>query len=92
MSDLVPRETRTTFDFTGLTETQQMLLTVGGWAPGTKIVKQPQPRTVQKLLDRGLLVARDFEVFGITVKAYSVPTTVHMAWCHRCADTHGAKP
>lgn len=91
MPDRVPRETLPAYDFSGLTETQQMLLTVGGWSPGTKVVKQPQPRTVQKLLARGLLQAADVTVVGVTVKAYTVPTAVHMAWCRHCADSARAR-
>lgn len=87
MPDHVSRETKPAgFDFSGLTEAQRMLLSVGGWAPGTKVIRQPQPGTVRKLIERGLVQAVDVPFAGITVKAYTVPAPVHIAWCQHCAQ------
>jgi len=82
----VPAMTPATYDFTDLTEDQQALLTFQGWVPGG-VLPQPSPRTVQKLIDRGLVVAYAVEHSGLTVRAYDVPVAVHMAWCAWC-DEH----
>lgn len=76
------------FDFTGLTNDQQALLTFQGWAPGGP-GPQPHPRTVQKLVDRGLVVPYTITQRGLAVRAYTVPIAVHMAWCAWC-DEHMA--
>lgn len=78
-----------TYDFSGLTEAQQRLLTFQGWEPGCG-QKQPTPRTVKKLIDRKLVVPHDMPFMGITVKAYDVPINVHAAWCEHCANTGGS--
>jgi hypothetical protein len=75
----------TTFDFTGLTEDQQALLTFQGWEPGG-VLPQPTPQTVRKLIDRGLVVPYTVEHAGLDVRAYAVPIDVHMAWCAWCAE------
>lgn len=76
------------YDFSKLTGRQQELLTFGGWMPGSGMT-QPGPRTVAKLLERGLLVEHEQRnttgQFSFTVKTYSVPTPVHIAWCEYCA-------
>lgn len=79
----VPRETHpaTAYDFSGLTLTQQWLLTYQGWEPGSKLMKQPRPQSVRKLIERGLVVERPVIFMGIRIKAYDVPLPVHMAWC-----------
>lgn len=80
-----------TYDFSNLTTAQQGLLTFGGWSPGCKR-PQPGPRTVKKLIERGLLDEREVSEtvsggrFRITVKAYIVPTAVHIDWCAHCAE------
>lgn len=73
------------YDFTNLTEAQQRLLTMCGWEPGS-FQKQPRPGTVKKLLERGLLVARERPFMGIKVTVYEVPMPVHIAWCELCAQ------
>lgn len=74
------------FDFTELTDDQQALLTFQGWAPGG-VLPQPHPRTVQKLIDRGLVTPYTVTQQGLEVRAYAVPLAVHMAWCAWC-DEH----
>lgn len=75
----------TTFDFTGLTEDQQALLTFQGWEPGG-VLPQPAPQTVRKLIDRGLVATYVVNHGGLQVRAYAVPIDVHMAWCAWCAE------
>lgn len=74
------------FDFTGLTDDQQAVLTFQGWTPGDAL-PQPHPRTVQKLIDRGLVTPYTVTHQGLAVRAYAVPIAVHMAWCAWC-DEH----
>lgn len=71
------------FDFTGLTPAQQALLTYDGWHVGSKLIRQPQPRTVRRLLERGLVVPRDTVFLGVRITEYDVPAAVHAAWCSR---------
>lgn len=79
----------TTYDFTGLTHAQQEVLTFAGWHMGCGRV-QPRTKTVQKLLDRGLVVRRlvsdDQGVLAFDVAEYDVPMEVHAAWCAHCAS------
>jgi len=76
------------YDFSGLTEKQQWLLTMQGWSFRDE-APQPQPRTVQKLIDRGLLVvAEPYIDRGLMIRQYVVPIHVHMAWCQYCSDNY----
>lgn len=76
------------YDFSGLTFRQAELLSAGGWRAGCGR-QQPLPRTVAKLLERGLLVAhkrndRRFGPFSVVVPEYDVPEQVQAAWCKQC--------
>ena len=75
------------YDFSRLTTTQKELLTYGGWSVGCQFPPvQPQPRTVAKLIARGLLVHRKTKYgAGFVVDEYEVPVGVHAAWCDHCA-------
>lgn len=74
------------YDFSRLTERQQELLTYGGWSVGCGFpARQPQARTVKKLLDRGLVVEHLVSHGPFTVAEYEVPAAVHVAWCAHCA-------
>lgn len=76
------------FDFRSLTRRQKELLTTGGWNLDMRTV-QPARTTVQKLLDRGLLVERratDRRSWpNVMVSEYHVPIEVSQAWAERCA-------
>lgn len=76
------------YDFSGLTPRQQELLTFQGWQIGCELMPQPGPRTVRKLIDRGLVVEHQRRVgsgpFAMTVREYEVPLDVHLAWCRFC--------
>lgn len=74
------------YDFHNLTQSQQWLLTVGGWDMHTQTIARPSRGTVQPLIDRGLVVEHRMSFQGITVEALVVPIDVHMAWCEHCAD------
>jgi hypothetical protein len=73
------------FDFTDLSVDQQALLTFQGWMPGSGM-PQPHPRTVAKLVDRGLVTPYMIMQGGLATRAYSVPIAVHIAWCAWCAE------
>jgi len=66
------------YDFHNLTQSQQWLLTVGGWDMHTKTIARPGLSTVRPLVERGLVAVVNGAVF--------VPTDVHVAWCEHCAD------
>lgn len=84
------------YDFSKLTPAQEWLIVYQGWHIGQKypdgsIWPQPSKRTVKKLLDRGLMFAREVSEpvpgFGsMTVIEYDVPLDVHMAYCMQCAE------
>jgi len=73
------------YDFSGLTVRQQEVLTFQGWdvSMGGK-VPQPAPKTVRKLIERGLVVERINKGPIFTVREYEVPINVHIAWCDHC--------
>lgn len=81
------------FDFRGLTRRQKELLTVGGWRIDMRTV-QPQRATVQKLIQRGLLVERRVTDghgwLTILVSEYDVPLDVFQAWADHCAGREQA--
>lgn len=77
-----------TYDFSRLTERQSELLTFGGWHVGCGR-QQPSKKTVSKLLERGLLVARETTqripgLIPIAVTEYDVPIAVQAAWEAQC--------
>jgi len=73
------------YDFTRLTDSQQELLTFGGWTRHCGR-KQPGNSTVKKLLDRGLIEKKEVDKsFRFYIPEYTVPLPVHMAWCERCS-------
>lgn len=76
------------FDFTGLTAPQRGVLAMQGWQPGSG--QQPRPRTVAKLVERGLVVERDIVFCGVAMKAYEVPMDVHAAFCEWCSKQERA--
>lgn len=82
------------YDFSGLTDQQQALILHEGWRIGQKHLDgsawvQPHPRTVKKLIERGLMDAVESVEMGgpfrMTVMEYRVPLHVHMAYCAWCA-------
>lgn len=74
----------TTYDFTGLTKAQQMLLSFQGWCvQDAQVRQQPSKRTVAKLIERGLVIPHK-RGSGFYVMEYEVPIAVHIAWCERC--------
>ena len=72
------------YDFTGLTQTQERLLTFQGWVEGQS--NKPSQRTISKLLERGLIVEKPRHIGGSVPMAYIVPVHVHMLWCEHCAS------
>lgn len=76
------------YDFSGLTRAQQWLLTFQGWEISSEAA-QPSPRTVAKLIKRGLVVPVEVKemtrIGPMTVTEYRVPLDVHMAWCEHCS-------
>jgi hypothetical protein len=78
------------YDFHNLTQSQQWLLTVQGWDIHTRTIARPTRRTVQPLIDRGLVVEHRMSFQGVTVEAFVVPLDVHAAWCSHCADLEPA--
>lgn len=79
------------YNFKGLTNHQQMILTRQGWSlrDADSGVCQPSSRSVNKLITRGLVIEHEEKWRGMIVKTYEVPIPVHMAWCSWCAE-HGA--
>ena len=75
-------------DFSGLSPSQQALLTFCGW---DRHCDRPRPRksTVQPLIARGLVVLHPLRAGGSDPARYEVPITVHAAWCAYCADADG---
>jgi len=78
------------YDFTGLTNAQQWLLTVQGWNRGTAVIPKPSRRTWKPLVDRGLAVMRPLRAGGNDMGSIDVPLDVHIAWCFSC-DMGGKK-
>ncbi len=78
------------YDFSGLTDSQQTLLSFQGWRAGQGM-RQPDRRTVKKLIDRGLLIEHERRHEGVAVLEYEVPIPVHMAWCEYCTMMEGKK-
>lgn len=76
------------YDFSGLTSTQQALLTYRGWETGS-FLPCPTARTLKRLLERGLIVVTSRVLFGLTVTEYAVPLDVHMEWCEHCSCRMG---
>ncbi|CAM5213689.1 hypothetical protein CDEF62S_00374 [Castellaniella defragrans] len=82
-------------DFSGLTPRQEWLLLYQGWRVGQKFPDgspwpQPTPRTVKKLIERGLIevveVKKPGGRFTMTVTEYHVPLHIHMAFCCQCSE------
>lgn len=79
-------------DFTGLTPAQRKILDRGGWTvdkAGAENI-QPGPRTVAKLIARGLVTVREYRQewkrgFVCTTPEYIVPDRVRAAWSARKA-------
>jgi hypothetical protein len=77
------------FDFSRLTIKQKELLSFQGWGiHSLPEIPQPLPRTVKKLIERGLVVEHKICWRGMTVIEYEVPISVHIAWCAKCAKEH----
>jgi hypothetical protein len=75
------------YDFSNLTETQQWVLTFQGWHLSTaRLMPQPTPRQMAKLIKRGLVIEKEVVDRGLTFKTYEVPLDVHFAWCLTCKD------
>lgn len=75
------------FDFSGLTPRQQEVLAFQGWTTSMAgMVPQPSKRTVQKLLDRGLVIEHIVQRGCFTYREYEVPLAVHIAWCFSYSD------
>jgi hypothetical protein len=72
------------YDFSGLTLTQQWLLTNQGWERGYKSGHGPRRPTVDPLISRGLVFEHKNDE-GRT-EAFEVPLAVHIAWCAHCAE------
>lgn len=76
-------------DFSGLTPAQRQLLDRGGWtvADGGADNVQPIPRTVAKLIARGLVTVREYREgrceFTYSTPEYIVPDHVRAAWAAR---------
>lgn len=79
------------FDFSGLSPSQQALLTFCGW---DRQCGRPKPRkaTVQPMIARGLVVLHPQRAGGTDPARYEVPIAVHAAWCAHCAGVHGTLP
>jgi hypothetical protein len=73
------------YDFSGLTESQQELLTFQGWSLNDSR-NQPSKATVKKLIERGLVVQHEYKRGDFSVAEYEVPIPVHMAWCAYCSE------
>jgi len=82
-------------NFTGLTQSQKELLTFRGWKMGARhpdgsVWRQPSRRSVQKLLERGLVIAHETMIrplsLPVTITEYEVPLAVHIAWCQYCKE------
>jgi len=70
------------YDFVGLTAAQCLLLTLGGWTAEIASKRPPPgPKTIAKLVKRGLLV----EIAG-DVTEYHVPFAASAAWHLHCAE------
>lgn len=82
--------TQDTYDFSGLTEAQEWLILYQGWRVGQtyadgSVWPQPAPRTVKKLIDRGLLQPVETKRDGMTVTEYVSSPDVHLAFCLSCS-------
>jgi hypothetical protein len=71
-----------TYDFHNLTQSQQWLLTVGGWDIHTRTISRPSAIGVKQLIDRGLVIEQG--------SGFVVPIDVHLAWCAHCAELEAA--
>ncbi len=72
------------FNFAGLSQEQQKLLTFGGWSVDPQCPhSRPTLKAVSQLVERGLLVAKDAtktDRYGCyTLTEYHVPIAVHAA-------------
>ena len=80
------------YDFRGLTANQQALLTFQGWTvEDARQRVQPSPKTANKLIDRGLVIAHQFTRYGLSITEYEVPIDVHAAWCDWCSKNFKAE-
>lgn len=77
------------YDFSGLTRAQQWILTYQGYVEGSTLLPRPQRRTVQPLIERGLLEQKVHPEFGTY---WEVPIAVHRAWCEHCANLPTVHP
>jgi hypothetical protein len=77
------------YDFTGLTNAQQWILTCQGWPCGDLLPK-PRRSTYQPLVDRGLVIFHAKRKGGSDLGRLEVPLPVHMAWCMSCPATQEA--
>lgn len=73
------------FNFTGLSQEQQKLLTYGGWTVDPQCpFSRPTLKAASELIERGLLVAEDVtrtDRYGCyTLTEYRVLPAVHAAW------------
>lgn len=76
------------YDFARLTQAQQSLLSFQGWTASEASHRpQPQPRTVAKLIERGLVIQHEVDYGRMIVMEYEVPIPVHIAWCAQCSAT-----
>lgn len=79
------------FNFQGLTDEQERLLTLGGWAVDPESPKgiAPSRRGALELVARGLLVAEGTihidQLGSYPLTIYRVPEVVFSAWCEHCA-------
>lgn len=85
-----------TFDFSNLTPAQSSLIGMGGWTLAHVPNPQPGPRTVAKLIARGLLVQDEAHdragPFVMVVRTYSLAPGVRVAWAaHRATMRERAK-
>ncbi len=73
------------FNFIGLSQEQQKLLTFGGWTVDPQCPhSRPTLKSASELIERGLLVAEDVnrtDCYGCySLTEYRVPAAVHAAW------------
>lgn len=77
------------FDFTGITARQSIVLSAGGWQIGRG--KQPPKGSLQRLVDRGLVVPRERQYMRATITEYDVPSEVQAAWLLHLADQEAGR-
>lgn len=73
-----------TYDFSDLSEQQQIVLTYKGWRVTDKFQRRPSAVRMKKLIDRGLVIPREISIGGRCWTEYEVPLAVHIAWCEHC--------